>query len=393
MEHKRNIAAYYLFSFFIGFYIANGTTVLFARELGLSFSRVFTLSAVYMLMFVLFEIPTGALADLIGRKKTIVLGSAALVIAAIASGSAQNFTQLALSFFIWSFGFSLMSGSSEAMLYDTLADETLYHRVFGRGLSLQIIGMALAGILGPMLYTVNFRYPYLASAIPFALAGAAILFFRERDIAPHQFSLKTHWQQVKTGTQMAFQNRYILWSMGVLALAFAVSYTVSNSYQPYLVNIGFRVQQFSIILPLMFLLEAAGGFLSQKISGKLGESLSFFVNLLAVGLSLVILGMFAGKEVFGVLFIYTFFQGVLRPLVSTYANRYIASDHRATVISVQSMFGTISAAALLFIFGFLTDRLGVEKITAIVGMLVLACGAILLALKPKNHAQEDPHHL
>src|SRR5688500_9633884 len=61
---RHNVALYYAFSFLAGFYIATGTTVLFEQKLGLSYAQIFTLDAIYMLMFVLFEVPSGALADL-----------------------------------------------------------------------------------------------------------------------------------------------------------------------------------------------------------------------------------------------------------------------------------------------------------------------------------------
>src|SRR5690349_21613218 len=110
---QRNILLYYAFNFFVGLYLATGTTVLFEQKLGLSFTQIFTLDAVYMLMFILFEIPSGALADLIGRKKTILAGLAVLVVGAIATGNAHTFYQLFGTFFIWACGFSLISGSSE----------------------------------------------------------------------------------------------------------------------------------------------------------------------------------------------------------------------------------------------------------------------------------------
>src|SRR5580698_155782 len=103
--NKKNLIIFYLYSFFVGFYLANGTTVLFERVLGFSYSRVFTLGAVYMLMFVIFNVPTGALADIIGRKKTLALGSFVLVIAAVTTGISTSFTEVFLSFFLWSLGF------------------------------------------------------------------------------------------------------------------------------------------------------------------------------------------------------------------------------------------------------------------------------------------------
>ena len=382
---RRNVYLYYAFSFLTGFYIATGTTVLFEQKLGLSYAQIFTLDAIYMLMFVLFEVPSGALADLLGRKKAILAGLVTLVIGAIATGNAQNFLHLFLSSFLWALGFSLISGASEAMLYDSLKDDKLFHRVTGRALSFSIIGLALAGIVGPLLFAQYFRLPYLASALPFAAALPVMMFYREPSLARTQrFSAGRYVGQMRDGARKAFNNRYVLWSMGALAIVFAVSYTFASSYQPYLIEIGFSVSQFAFILPLMFLSEALGGAWSEKVTERLGENAAFWANIMALGLSLLALGLIASTFAVPILIVYGFLQGFLRPLASAYANRYIESEHRATVISVQVMVSTVAAAALLFAFGFLTDRIGVVALTGVIGALVLAAGVALLLAKPKE---------
>lgn len=382
---QRNILLYYGFSFLTGFYIATGTTVLFEQKLGLSYAQIFTLDAIYMLMFVLFEVPSGALADLLGRKKTLLAGLATLVAGAIATGFAQNFLHLFLSSLIWALGFSLISGSSEAMLYDNLKDEKLFHRITGRALSFSIVGLALAGAVGPLLFAQYFRLPYLASTLPFAAALIVMMFYREPAATKKQgFSAGNYVRQIKEGARRAFNNRFVLWSMSALAIVFSVSYTFASSYQPYLIQIGFDVTQFAFILPLMFISEAVGGAWSEKITARLGETAAFWGNILALGVSLLALGLIASKLAVPILFFYGFFQGFLRPLASTYANRYIESEHRATVISVQIMVSTVVASALLFALGFLTDRIGVVALTAVIGGLVLVAGLALLLAKPKD---------
>src|SRR5581483_1743089 len=93
----RNKTIYYIFSFLVGFYLANGTTVLFEQALKFSYSQIFTLGAVYMLMFIIFNVPSGALADSIGRKKTLSIGCLLLVVAAITTGLSQNYWQVFFS--------------------------------------------------------------------------------------------------------------------------------------------------------------------------------------------------------------------------------------------------------------------------------------------------------
>ncbi len=382
--------AYYAFSLLVGFYIASSTTVLFERQLGLSFAQIFTLDAVYMLMFIIFTVPAGGLADQLGRKRVLMLGALALVVAALASGSAHTYTQLFLSYFIWSFGFSLIGGAGDAMVYDTLHDEALYQKVYGRAASLGIIGTAISSGIGPVLYEMNFRLPYLLSSLPFLLAALAIFFFRETHSEKKHFTFGAYFAQIKDGTKLTLHNRFILWSTAVLSIVFAVSYSFTSIYQPYLVDVGFAVSAFSFIVPAMFIIEALGGAWSEPITKWLGESASFWINFLTVGISLLVLGVFANKAALPALFIYGFVQGVLKPFLSTYTNRYIESSHRATVISVQGMFGTIVASGVLFAFGFLTDKIGVIALAQVVGASVLILGTLLLAFRPRSpkHVQQ-----
>jgi hypothetical protein len=272
------------------------------------------------------------------------------------------------------------------LLYDSLKSEKLYHRISGRALFFSTIGLALAGVTGPLLFAQHFRLPYLISALPFAAALVIMVFYREPVVAREQnFSLRNHVNQIRRGAEKAFGNRFVLWSTGALALVFTVSYAFTSAYQPYLTQIGFDVTQFAFILPLLFVIEALGGAWSERITSLMGEKAAFWGSFLLIGASLLSLGLFASKIVLPVMLVYGFLQGFARPLVSTYANRYIESEHRATIISVQMMASTVMASLLLFLFGFLTDRIGVIALAAVIGGLVLAAGVPLLLLKPRRH--------
>jgi len=380
---SKDIFIYYLFSFCLGFYIANGTTVLFERVLGFSYSQVFILGAFYMLMFILFEVPSGAFADLLGRKKTIALGCLLLTLGAITSGLSNNFWQLFLSFFLWAAGFSCISGASEALLYDRLKDEEQYAKVLGKSKFYFLGATALAAIVGPMLFAQDFRYPYLFSAVPFLAAGIAILFFSSEDIKG-KFTLREHLNQIKIGGQFAFKNKFILWAMGALALTFAIWYNLSNSFQPFLQDIGFTIKEFSFLLPAIFLAQAAGGFFAGSLLKALGETKIFILGILLFGISVGLAGYLGIKLSLVFILSYSFLLGILQTVISVYANRHIESSHRATVISVQSMAATVSAALTLFLFGFLTDKIGLSKLFIILGGLALGVGVLLLIFKPRE---------
>lgn len=383
-EKDRDIFLYYLFSFFLGLYIATGTTVLFERVLHFSYTQIFVLGAVYMLMFTIFEVPSGAFADLVGRKKTVALGCLLLIAGTISYGISNTFWQLFAGSFFWAAGFSCISGANQALLYDRLNDEALYTKVLGRSVFVGLIGTVAAGIIGPQLFEINFRYPYLFSAIPFAISGIAILFFTEAKQPRHQFSIKQHMQKMLGGARTAFHNKYIRWSMGVLALVFATTYTMGNAYQPYLQNIGYAVGMFSFLLPAMFLFQGAGGFVSGKSYSWLGENKTFWSVLILFAASIALLGIFPFKLAIMFLFAYQLLLGLVGPILSTYANRHIASHERATVLSVQSMVSTIAAAIPLFMFGFFSDRFGLNSVVVAFGVFLLAGVMILMVFKPKT---------
>jgi MFS family permease len=381
--NKKNLIIFYIFSFLIGFYVANGTTILFEQKLGFSYSQVFDLGAVYMLMFIIFNVPTGALADIFGRKKTLIAGSLLLVLAAITTGLSHNFLQVFLSFFLWSAGFCFIIGADQALLYDVTKDDKTYAKDWGRASFFALIGTAAAGVVGPMLYAHNFRYPYLFSAVPFFLAAVVFLFFKEGR-PKGTFSWADYKHKNITGIKLAFSNKHVLWATGILAVVFGAMYTLTNSYQPYLVHVGFSIKAFSIILPIMFLLEASGGAMAGKLYSKWGDKAVFIFGLVGSALMLGVLGLFASKLSLIFLFSYNLMQGVLDPVTSAYTNRHIEGDLRATIISAQTMVATFVAALMLFIFGALTDKVGLNNLLIILGSMVFVFGGVLLFFKPSE---------
>lgn len=385
MNLKRDIVIYYIFSFLLGCYIADAVTVLFERALDFSYAQVFTINAVYMLMFVFFEVPSGAFADILGRKRSIMLGALLIAGATILTGISHTFWQVFGSYIVWAMGFSCISGAGEALLYDRIKDEKVYSNVYGRASLLTLLGMLLAGIVGPHLFEINFRLPYLLSAIPFFLSGVAIMFFHEHSTARvGNFSIKKHFHTMWQGARTAAGNKFIRWSTLVMAMTFAVMYTMANAYQPYLQNVGFSIRAFSVIVPAMFLIEGIGGFVSERLYEITGENRLFMIVLGVLGLSIGFMGLVPLTASVAALWLYSLMQGVGKPLMSVYANRHIESSQRATVLSVQAMISTIAAAMPLFVFGSLSDRIGLNRLFVILGGIIIVCSLLLMLRKPKT---------
>lgn len=119
---KRNPRLLFWARSFLELKALNAIIVLFYLQRGVRIDQVFYLSIAWSIGTLLFEIPTGYLADRFGRKRTMLLGAVLTCLASLMSVAAHGFWQFALQIFILSFAFSCFSGTEEAILYDGLKE-------------------------------------------------------------------------------------------------------------------------------------------------------------------------------------------------------------------------------------------------------------------------------
>ena len=135
MQLKHNILKMYLLKAVLWFMVAMPIIVLFFQEHGLSLTQVMFLQAIYSLSVAVFEIPSGYIADLFGRKNTIVISTIFSFIGYLIFSFYDGFFAFAIAEVLIGIGGSLMSGSDSAILYDTLletGDKEAYTKIEGR---------------------------------------------------------------------------------------------------------------------------------------------------------------------------------------------------------------------------------------------------------------------
>ena len=157
---------------------------LFETDIGFDAASIGVLAAVYAAVVPLLEVPSGVLADRWSRRSVLVIAVVALAISALIGGSSTNVATYTVSALFLGVFFALQSGTTEAMVYDTLLEETGSSDAFERTIgkvrvieSIALVSSALAGGLvaevAPLRLTYFLTVPFLAGAI------AALLTFRE----------------------------------------------------------------------------------------------------------------------------------------------------------------------------------------------------------------------
>ena len=118
-ELEKNIVNLYGPSFFQNAMIVTAVFVPLMQRHGLSMSEVLQTQALFALVIAILEVPSGYMADLWGRKNTLLTGSIFTVIAFVWLTAANNFTDFLVYECLMGIGISLNSGIDLALLYDS----------------------------------------------------------------------------------------------------------------------------------------------------------------------------------------------------------------------------------------------------------------------------------
>jgi predicted MFS family arabinose efflux permease len=179
-----NIPKIYAFKFLVNLHFIGGVLVPFFTDWGgIRFSQVMILQSFFVFSVFLLEVPTGAVADYLGRKVSLFLAALFNAIAVLVYASRPDFAVFLCGEFLWALGFALMSGADEAFVYDSLKqmnEESRSKEVFGRFRSFELSALMVAAPIGSAIAAfIGLRYTMLFMSVPLSLAFLLALTFEE----------------------------------------------------------------------------------------------------------------------------------------------------------------------------------------------------------------------
>lgn len=216
-----------------------------------SIAQISLLVAIQYASQLIFELPTGAFADLFGRRISILLGYGLWVIATLMVVMSSGVFPIFVAALIGGLAESLLSGSLEAIVYDSYKQERK-EQLFGKALAKNGVifqfGLAIGTLSGGFLYRFIHTLPYFLYAL--MLVGATIVswFLIEPKIDSEKFSLRGYLRQMKLGTLHAFRNREVaLVSLFYIVVA-GITWTNNLYFYDFmLLELGFSPEQRSLI--------------------------------------------------------------------------------------------------------------------------------------------------
>ena len=354
--------------------------ILAFREKGLSFAMIGLLIGFRELSINVLEVPTGAVADVAGRRRSMVFSFLAYIGAFLVFGFSTETWMLFAAMFLFSLGEAFRTGTHKAIIFDWLAQEGRSDektRVYGQTRSWSKMGSAASVVIAALLVLVsdNYSYIFLFCIIPYAANIANMLSYPAYLDGPRKRSgdgasvPATLW----TGVRESVKNPGL---RGLLAesMAFEGCHKVSKDYlQPLLETVALSAplllgladrQRTAVLVGAVYLVLYVPGSLASRHadlfvrrtgSEERGARRLWALETAAFGVLLagVLCGLQAAAIVAFVAL--TVLENFWRPILIGRVASRTDESHMATVLSVESQAKTLFAAIVAPVLGLAVD--------------------------------------
>ncbi len=346
--------------------------VLFYQDNGLNMQDIFWLKSIYSVAIVIMEVPSGYMADVWGRKQTLLFGAVLGATGFALYSFSYGFWAFAVAEIVLGIGQSFVSGADSAMLYDTLkvsGEEKQYIKEEGRIISAGNFSEAVAGVCGGLIAAVSLRLPFYfqfgiaATAIPAALLLKEPR-FHTREVA-HSFT------SIFGTIRQTFLHPEMRSALLVSSLAGTASLTFAWFVQPYFLGAGLPVSMFGIMWTVLNLSVGLSSIFSYKAENLLGPRNSLLIIILGLSACYFLAAWKISIAGITILFAFYLLRGIAHPLLKDYLNQYTRSEVRATVLSLRDFVIRIHFAAIGPILGYVTDHYGLDKALGFAGITFL----------------------
>ena len=382
-----------------------GINTLFLLSAGLSNTEAFTANAFYTVGQVLFEIPTGVVADVSGRRFSFLLGAATLMGATLIYYAMwlvhAPFYGWAAASILLGLGFTFFSGATEAWLVDALAatgGSRELDKVFGRAQTVTGAAMLTGSVAGGVIaQATSLGVPYLVRAAILGVALAiAFAYMRDIGFTPRrgEGTISEVRAVVRGSIDGGFRNPPVRWLMLAGPFAGGVGIYAFYAFQPYLLQLygdptaygiaglaaavvagaqivgGLTVPQARRLFRRRTDAVITAGVITVVVLALVGFTASFWVALVLMTLWALVFAI----------------EG---PLRQAFINGVIPTEQRATVLSFDNLMSSAGGVVLQPALGRTADVYGYGA-SYVVSAAVSALAIPFLVLARREHAPSDP---
>ena len=355
------------------------TIILFYQSHGLDVEQAILLKTILSLSILLFEVPSGYIADKLGRKFCLVAGSGVWIIGWLFYCGGNSFTIFALAEILTGLAGGLISGADTAIAYETLVQSgraSYYPALEGRLVAIAGVSEAVCGIVGAAIAESDLVYPFYLQTVCLAIYFCLALTL----IEPQPQQSVTKRQQIeslKTIVMNVFVlNAKLRWLIGLSSTFSAASFLIVWLSQDYLKQVHVSIAAMGWAWAIFHLLMSLASVNARRVETAWGTKKMMLVLVLSLATAYLLLGSI--NNIWGIAFIAIIYivRGFYSPLILNSLNQQIPSSIRATVLSLNSFAFRLSFAVVAPVIGAIASGYSLFLALFIGGWYFLVAGSL-----------------
>lgn len=350
-----------------------------------SVTNVALIFAIEYFCSVIFEVPTGAIADLFGRKKTIILAHIIALIGLVFLFIGGSMTMFILYAVFNALAMSFNSGTDSALIYDSLKEEgkeKYYKKIIGTYHALWPLGASIGSIIGGYLAAVSFNFPVLITFIPITIALIFTFFLKEPKYEKEEH--KNILKQVRNSSKYILGNRQIIVLIlsGFIFMGFGESMHGLDAIFYKFHDIP--IVWFGYIMAVSFGLSSIGHYFSHSVSEKIGDKNTLLFTAFLSPIFVILATLNTGLTVAALFVIPSIFFGLRNPVTNHLINLEVASSKRATIHSINNLMNSIGYVIAAPLVGYFADLYTINTAFQISAVIIFFRFFVYLFLKQEK---------
>lgn len=370
---NKNVLLYYFLTFFMnGWFILPNWVFYFAQFI--TIPKIGLIDGVSKLVAVFLEVPSGAVSDLLGKKRTLIFGNLSFALCCLIIINATSFTWLLIGNIIMFIGFAFVSGAKEAILFDSLKDikkEDHYDEVLGKVSSIATFTTIASIFGGGLLFKLNPQFTFIAWLLFNLISVGLLLFMNEPKSDTEEVSYTQYILKLKTGVQSILTKPIFSFVLPVLFFSMLIKSYEGVIRQNTGAYFGFSGATFGYALALILIPTLLVSYNYSTIIKLFKEKVELlFISLYMIGFLFVYITNNLYFGVFSFLSVYVA-QELAKPYIIGLINKQTESKHRATAISTVSLFSEFPYMIVVIFFGSLIQIESIQYYYLLI-LLILA---------------------
>jgi MFS family permease len=382
-----------------------GINTLFLLDAGLSNAEAFAANAFFTAGQVLFEVPTGVVADSWGRRTSFLLGALTLFFSTLLYLAMWKLrapmTGWAVASILMGLGFTFFSGATEAWLVDALAFQgrkSDLEAVLARGQMVMGAAMLVGSVAGGLVAQwSDLGVPYLLRSLVLAVT-LVVAFFAMRDLGFTPDRSRRLWPHVRAVLRASIDQGWrqppVRWLMLANSFTMGVGIYAFYALQPYLLQLYGDQRAFGIAglgAAIVAGSQIAGGFAGPRVRRLFRRRTEALLGAAIISVaSLALIGMtrsFWAAIIFLVLA--QLASAVTLPMRQAFINGLIPSEQRATVLSFDNLMASAGGVVMQPVLGRVADVQGYAA-SYLVSAGIQVAALPFIALARRENAPSDP---